>query len=114
MQRIRFEYLAACLFLAAAPLSGQEQAVMMPARPKLPHTKEERWPMKRLKLDHSVVIYDSWKPSRKVIRRADRGTVVQGLRRVSVVYAPDYHDHRSDAAARLGRWRHNLPLYRRR
>jgi hypothetical protein len=53
--RIRVAYLAAYLFLAAAPLAGQGQAVMMPARPTLPHTKEERSTARRIKLDRSYL-----------------------------------------------------------
>jgi hypothetical protein len=87
--RIRVVYLAAHLFLIAAPLAAQDQAVAMPARPTLPHTKEEQWPKKRLKLDHPAVIYDSWKPNRRVIRKASRGAIVQGLSRLNVVYKPD-------------------------
>jgi hypothetical protein len=85
---IRVAYLAANLFLAAAPLKGQDQAVTMPARPRLPFTKEERM-AKRIKLDRSYVIYDSWRPNRKVIRKAARGTIVQGLGKLSVIFEPD-------------------------
>jgi hypothetical protein len=87
--RIRVVCVAAHLFLIAAPLAAQDQAVAMPARPTLPHTKEEQWPKKRLKLDHPAVIYDSWKPNRKVIRKASRGTILQGFTRLNVVYEPD-------------------------
>jgi hypothetical protein len=44
---------------------------------------------RRIKLDHSYVIYDSWRPNRKVIRKAVRGTIVQGLGKLSVVFEPD-------------------------
>jgi hypothetical protein len=87
--RIRVVYFAANLFLIAAPVAAQDQAVTMPAQPTLPHTKEEQWPKKRLKLDHPAVIYDSWRPNRRLIRRASRGAVLQGLTRLSVVYEPD-------------------------
>jgi hypothetical protein len=82
-------FLAAHLFVAASQLLGQDQAVSMPARPILPRTKEEPWPKKGLKLEHSAVIYDSWGQKRRVILRAARGTVVQGLTRLNVVYEPD-------------------------
>jgi len=86
---IRVVYLAADLLFIAAPLAAQDQAVAMLARPRLPVTKEEQWPKKRLKLDHSAVIYDSWKPNRRVIRRVSRGAILQGLARLNVVYEPD-------------------------
>jgi len=44
---------------------------------------------KRMKLDRSYIIYDSWRPNRKVIRNAARGTIVQGLGKLSVVFEPD-------------------------
>jgi hypothetical protein len=50
--------------------------------------KEERM-AKRIKLDRSYVIYDTWRPNRKVIRKAARGTIVQGLGKLSVVFEPD-------------------------
>jgi hypothetical protein len=87
--RIRIAYLAAYLFLAAAPLAAQDQGVTMPARPTLPHTKEDRSVARRIKLERSYVIYDSWRPNRKVIRKATRGTIVQGLGKLSVVFEPD-------------------------
>ena len=43
----------------------------------------------RIKLDRSYVIYDSWRPNGKVIRKAARGTIVQGLAKLSVVFEPD-------------------------
>ena len=85
---IRVVILAAHLFLVAAPLMGQDQPVTMTVRPRLPLTKEERI-AKRIKLDRSYVIYDSWRPNRKVIRKAARGTIVQGLGTLSVVFEPD-------------------------
>jgi hypothetical protein len=97
---IRVAYLAAHLFLVAGPLVGQDQAVTMPARPRLPFTKEERI-AKRIKLDRSYVIYDSWRPNGKVIRKAARGTIVQGLGKLSVVFEPDIITI-SQAIPRLG------------
>lgn len=88
LNTIRVLCLAAFLLLAAAPLAGQDQAVTMPSRPTLPHTKAERM-VKRVKLGRSYVIYDSWRPDRKVIRKAARGTIVQGLGKLSVVFEPD-------------------------
>ena len=81
---IRVAYLVAHLLLVAGPLLAQDQAVTMAARPPLPFTKEEQI-SKRIKLDRSYVIYDSWKPNRKVIRKAAHGTIVQGLGKLSVV-----------------------------
>lgn len=85
---IRVPYLAAHLLLIAGPLVAQDQSGQMPARPTLPHTKEERMAT-RIKLDRSYVIYDSWRPNRKVIRKGTRGTIVQGLAKLSVVFEPD-------------------------
>jgi hypothetical protein len=87
--KIRIAHLATCMFFAAAPLVGQVQAVTMPARPMLPHTKEDQSMARRIKLERSYVIYDSWRPNRKVIRRAARGTTVKGLGKLSVVFEPD-------------------------
>jgi hypothetical protein len=97
---IRVAYLAAHLLLVAGPLVAQEQAVTMPARPTLPFTKEDQI-SKRIKLDRAYVIYDSWRPNGKMIRKAARGTIVQGLGKLSVVYEPDIITI-SQAIPRLG------------
>jgi hypothetical protein len=80
---------ATFLLLVAAPLVAQDGGLPMPKPPTLPQTSEENWTVKRFKLDHSAVIYDTWAANRKKIVNAPRGAVVRGLGKLSVVYEPD-------------------------
>lgn len=88
MSRVRAVGLAAFLVLAGT-LVAQEPGTLMPQPPALPATAEQNWIVKRFKMERAAAIYDTWAAKRKKIAELPRGTVVSGLRKLSVVYEPD-------------------------
>ena len=83
---------AAILVMAgdvAGVVAGQDGGTVMAEPPGLPATAEENWVVKRYKMEQAVGVYDTWKAERKKIADVARGTVVSGLRKLSVVYEPD-------------------------
>jgi hypothetical protein len=78
------------LFVAlAGTVAGQDQSAPMPRQPTLPATAEENWVMKRYKIEHATSVYDTWMTTGKKIAELPRGSIVSGLRKLSVVYEPD-------------------------
>jgi hypothetical protein len=76
-------------FAAAGLMAGQDAGIAMAEPPGLPATAEENWVMKRHKMERAATVYDTWKTDRKKIAELPRGTIVSGLRKLSVVYEPD-------------------------
>jgi len=84
----------AVLLLAGAvagAVAGQDPGgwTAMAERPGLPATAEQNWVVKRYKMEQAAAVYDTWKAERKKIAALPRGTIVSGLRKLSVVYEPD-------------------------
>jgi hypothetical protein len=78
------------LFLVlAGVVVGQDGGTPMAEAPGLPATAEENWIVKRYKMEQAASVYDTWMAARKKIAELPRGTVVSGLRKLSVVYEPD-------------------------
>jgi hypothetical protein len=75
--------------LLTGTLAGQDQSTPMPQQPALPATAEENWVVKRFKIERATSVYETWKIERKRIAELPRGTIVGGLRKLSVVYEPD-------------------------
>jgi hypothetical protein len=75
--------------LLACGLGAQEQGTPMPQPPTLPATSEENWVMKRYKIERATAVYDTWMTRRQKLAEVPRGTIVSGLRKLSVVYEPD-------------------------
>jgi hypothetical protein len=73
----------------AGTLAGQDQSTSMPQEPALPATAEQNWVVKRYRIERATSIYETWKTERKKIADLPRGTIVSGLRKLSVVYEPD-------------------------
>jgi len=77
------------LLVVAGAVVGQEQGTPMPQPPTLPATAEENWVVKRYKVERATAIYDTWMTQRKKIAELPPGTIVSGLRKLSVTYEPD-------------------------
>jgi hypothetical protein len=75
--------------LMCGALGAQEQGIAMAHAPALPTTAEENWVVKRFKMERTLAVYDTWKTEGKKIAELPRGTIVSGLRKLSVVYEPD-------------------------
>jgi hypothetical protein len=75
--------------LMGGALGAQEQGTAMAHAPALPTTAEENWVVKRFKMERTTGVYDTWKAERKKIAEMPRGTIVSGLRKLSVIYEPD-------------------------
>jgi hypothetical protein len=75
--------------LLTANLGAQDHGIPMPTPPTLPATSEENWTVKRFRLDHPALIYDTWTAKRNKIGNLARGAIVSGLLKLSVVYKPD-------------------------
>jgi hypothetical protein len=75
--------------LLAGTLAGQDQSTPMPQQPALPATSEENWIVKRFQIERATSLYETWKTERKKIAQLPKGTIVGGLRKLSVVYEPD-------------------------
>jgi hypothetical protein len=73
----------------ARGVAGQDGGIAMAEAPALPATAEENWVVKRFKIEAATSAYDTWKTERKNIAELPRGTIVSGLRKLSVVYEPD-------------------------
>ena len=88
MSKVRAVHVAMFLLLAGT-LGAQEPGTPMPQPPALPATAEQNWIVKRFKMARTTSIYETWMAERKKIGEVQRGTIVQGLGKLSVVYEPD-------------------------
>lgn len=88
MNKVRAVYVVGFLLLSGT-LGAHDQGTPMPQPPGLPATSEQNWIVKRFKIEHTTSIYDAWMANRKKIGELPRGTIVQGVGKLSVVYEPD-------------------------
>src|SRR5712692_6161651 len=88
MSKVRVVYVVAFLLLAGT-VAAQDQGTPMPQPPALPATSEQNWIVKRFKIEHTTSIYETWMTKRQKVGELQRGTIVHGLAKLSVVYEPD-------------------------